>query len=96
MLYQGPNYTADTNFYGGQSLGSGYPVPSNTPPTFGAHGLPFNALDYIRNYNTGMYALDSDQDSLWQAVDPAVFGYDLELPFSLGDVQVESQPNGGP
>ena len=47
-------------------------------------GLPFRGLDFIRNYNPSGY-LAGDQDSLWQSYDPGAFGYDPDLPFTLGD-----------
>jgi len=59
---------------------------SMSPPSsgFAATGLPFRGLDYIRNYNPGGYPAD-EQDLLWQSFDPGAFGYDPELPFTLGD-----------
>jgi len=58
---------------------------STTPPTssFTAAGLPFRGLDFIRNYNQSGYV--TDQDSLWQSYDPGAFGYDPDIPFTLGD-----------
>lgn len=58
---------------------------STTPPssTFAANGLPFRGLDFIRNYNSGY--VTGDQDSLWQSYDPGAFGYDPDIPFTLGD-----------
>ncbi|KIK08566.1 hypothetical protein K443DRAFT_672578 [Laccaria amethystina LaAM-08-1] len=63
---------------------------STTPPSasFAAPGLPFRGLDYIRNYNPGGYTT-SDQDSLWHSYDPGAFGYDPDLPFTLGDISSE-------
>lgn len=63
---------------------------STTPPTasFAAPGLPFRGLDYIRNYNPGVYSPSGDQD-LWQSFDPGAFGYDPELPFVLSDFSVD-------
>ncbi|RDB23224.1 Transcriptional activator protein acu-15 [Hypsizygus marmoreus] len=63
---------------------------STTPPssTFAATGLPFRGLDYIRNYHPGGYSA-SDQDSLWHSYDPGAFGYDPDLPFTLGDTPLE-------
>lgn len=59
---------------------------STTPPSssFAASGLPFRGLDFIRNYNSGGYPV-GDQDALWQSYDPGAFGYDPDLPFTLGD-----------
>ncbi|KAF9485389.1 hypothetical protein BDN70DRAFT_871438 [Pholiota conissans] len=58
---------------------------STTPPSssFSASGLPFRGLDFIRNYNPSGYVMD--QDALWQSYDPGAFGYDPDLPFTLGD-----------
>lgn len=63
---------------------------SVTPPSssFAATGLPFRGLDYIRNYNPGGYSA-SDQDSLWHSYDPGAFGYDPDLPFTLGDPSLD-------
>ncbi|KAJ3503856.1 hypothetical protein NLJ89_g8242 [Agrocybe chaxingu] len=55
-----------------------------------ATGLPFRGLDFIRNYNPGYV---SDQDALWQSYDPGAFGYDPELPFTLGDTNHELHEN---
>jgi len=58
------------------------PTPSPTSATYPT-SLPFRGLDYIRNFNPNGYA--SDQDSLWQSYDPGAFGYDPDLPFTMGD-----------
>ena len=60
---------------------------SMSPPSsaFAATGLPFRGLDYIRNYNQGGYPA-SEEDSLWQSYDPGAFGFDPDLPFTLGDI----------
>jgi hypothetical protein len=66
---------------------------STTPPTasFAGTGLPFRGLDFIRNYNPGGYPGGAgDQDSLWQSFDPGAFGYDPELPFTLGDLTTDT------
>lgn len=65
---------------------------STTPPTasFNASGLPFHGLDFIRNYHPGGYPT-GDQDSLWQSYDPGAFGYDPDLPFTLGDITLDGQ-----
>jgi hypothetical protein len=69
-----------------------FPSLSTTPPSssFAVQGLPFRGLDYIRNYNSGLYSPTGDQE-LWQSFDPGAFGYDPELPFVLGDLTVEGQ-----
>jgi hypothetical protein len=63
---------------------------NTTPPTatFDAPGLPFRALDYIRNFDQDSYSpIGVGQDSLWQSFDPGAFGDDPELPFTaLGDI----------
>lgn len=56
-----------------------------------ATSLPFRGLDFIRNYNPNGYA--ADQDSLWQSYDPGAFGYDPDLPFTLGDTNNELSEN---
>ncbi|KDR83360.1 hypothetical protein GALMADRAFT_205370 [Galerina marginata CBS 339.88] len=73
-------------------LGGGMAGLSTTPPssTFAAVGLPFRGLDFIRNYNPSGY-VTGDQDSLWQSYDPGAFGYDPDLPFTLGDTTSELQ-----
>ncbi|KAF8164985.1 fungal-specific transcription factor domain-containing protein [Crassisporium funariophilum] len=67
-------------------LSGGMTGLSTTPPSssFAASGLPFRGLDFIRNYNPSGFAT-SDQDSLWQSYDPGAFGFDPDLPFTLGD-----------
>jgi hypothetical protein len=69
----------------------GFTGLSGTPPTssFATPGLPFRGLDYIRNYDPGVYSASGDQDPLWQTFDPGAFGYDPDLPFALGDFAVE-------
>jgi hypothetical protein len=76
---------ADASWYSASS-DQRYSTLSTTPPSasFAAPGLPFLGLDYIRNYNPGGFST-GDQDSLWQSFDPGAFGYDPELPFTLGD-----------
>lgn len=81
--------------YGGFDAGDlsgGYTGLSTTPPSssFNAAGLPFRGLDFIRNYNPSGY-LPGDQDSLWQSYDPGAFGYDPDLPFTLGDTNNDPQ-----
>jgi hypothetical protein len=70
------------------------PMPglSTTPPssTFAATGLPFSGLEFIRNYNPAGYST-GEQEALWHSFDPGAFGYDPELPFTLGDFPVEGQ-----
>jgi len=65
---------------------------SGTPPSssFAVSTLPFRGLDYIRNYNPGGYPA-SEQDSLWQSFDPGAFGFDPDLPFTLGDSSLDIQ-----
>lgn len=96
-LYGNPYGTyAGLDGYGGydpnSQLSGGVAGPSTTPPssTFDAVGLPFRGLDFIRNYNPSGY-VTGDQDSLWQSYDPGAFGYDPDLPFTLGDTPNEVQ-----
>ena len=83
-------YTSPLDSYGvydpTSDFSGGLTGLSSTPPSssFAASGLPFRGLDFIRNYNPGGFAT-GDQDLLWQSYDPGAFGYDPELPFSLGE-----------
>jgi hypothetical protein len=83
----------DAPFPGYETL-SDHMMPglSGTPPSssFAVSTLPFRGLDYIRNYNPGGYSA-SEQESLWQSFDPSAFGYDPDLPFSLGDSTLDLQ-----
>ncbi|PPQ82937.1 hypothetical protein CVT24_012850 [Panaeolus cyanescens] len=87
-LYNPFGYGAAMDFAGyDQSTdlnGSGMTGLSTTPPSssFAANGLPFRGLDYIRNYNPSGYTGD---ESLWQSYDPGAFGYDPDLPFTIGE-----------
>ncbi|KAF9057367.1 fungal-specific transcription factor domain-containing protein [Panaeolus papilionaceus] len=76
MDYAGYDHTTDLN--------GGMTGLSTTPPSssFAANGLPFRGLDYIRNYNPSGYTGD---ESLWQSYDPGAFGYDPDLPFTIGE-----------
>lgn len=74
-------------------MGTNLSLLGNSPPQlsgFQGPGLPFRGLDFIRNYNTGGYA-PGEQDALWQSFDAASFGYDPEIPFTLGDLSVDGQ-----
>jgi hypothetical protein len=82
-------YASPFDSYGGydptSDFSGGLAGLSSTPPSsFAASGLPFRGLDYIRNYNPSGF-VTGVQESLWQSYDPGAFGYDPELPFSLGD-----------
>ncbi|KAI5120922.1 hypothetical protein M0805_002902 [Coniferiporia weirii] len=61
-------------------------LPSTT--SFDTSGLPFPALDFIRNYTPGLY--DDGQDGLWQGFDGGEFQYDPDLQFSLGELAMDS------
>jgi hypothetical protein len=94
---QGTSYLAalsydDTPYF---STPTGYPMFLSTPPSssFPVSGLPFSGLDFLRNYNS--YPANFGQNSLWQAFDERAFGYDPELPFSLGDFITENQSGEG-
>ncbi|KAJ3531383.1 hypothetical protein NM688_g7583 [Phlebia brevispora] len=66
------------------------PLPANAPSSgFSGPGLPFRGLDYIRNYNPGGYMVGQDQEGLWQTFDPGAFGFDPEIPFTLGDAETQ-------
>jgi hypothetical protein len=87
------SYTSPFDSYGGYDLTSDFAggltgLSSSLPSSFPASGLPFRGLDYIRNYNPSGFAT-GDQESLWQSYDPSAFGYDPELPFSLGETSNE-------
>ncbi|PBL02271.1 hypothetical protein ARMGADRAFT_1005684 [Armillaria gallica] len=103
-IYSGDGTMAYESPYGAYPAGldsvySGY-EPSNgigamglstTPPTasFTASGLPFRGLEFIRNFNnSGGYSMD--QDSLWQSYDPIDFDYGPDLPFTLGDSDIQT------
>jgi hypothetical protein len=90
-----PSSMMESSYLSGETSSDmgGYSTLSTTPPTssFAATGLPFRGLDYIRNYNPGVYSAGSDQDPLWQSFDPGAFGYDPELPFVLGDLSLDLQ-----
>lgn len=81
--------------FGGYDPGSDLTNPlsslSTTPPssTFAASGLPFNGLDYIRNFRAGGPYSASEQDALWQTYDPNGF-YEHELTFNIGEQQSNS------
>ncbi|KAL4241486.1 ABC-transporter-regulating transcription factor-like protein [Abortiporus biennis] len=93
-MYTPQTPTTDTSYLGyGQDFNTGLSGMS-TPPIstqFAGPGLPFRGLEFIRNYSPGGYNLSGDQDSLWQTFDPGAFGYDPEIPFTLGDFPVEGQ-----
>jgi hypothetical protein len=80
-VYQG--YEPAVDLAGG--LGG---LPSSPTSTAYPTSLPFRGLDYIRNYNPNGYGAN-EQDSLWQSYDPGAFGYDPDLPFTLGDTTNE-------
>lgn len=85
-----PQSNTDATWYTGSS-DQGYSTLSTTPPTasFAAPGLPFIGLDYIRNYNSNAFSVGNDQDPIWQTFDAGAFGFDPELPFTLGDAPPE-------
>ncbi|CCM02825.1 uncharacterized protein FIBRA_04937 [Fibroporia radiculosa] len=66
-------------------------MPGSSPPSagFGAPGLPFRGLDFIRNYNPSGYSVGLDQE--WNTFDPSTFGFDPEIPFTLGDAVLDGQ-----
>jgi hypothetical protein len=97
MTYAGtygsaPSSLMESSYLSYEPSSSDMGALSTTPPTasFAAPGLPFRGLDYIRNYNPGVYSTSSDQE-LWQSFDPGNFGYDPELAFALGDLTVDGQ-----
>jgi hypothetical protein len=68
--------------------------PAGTGTSFAAPGLPFQGLDFIKNFNTsgssngnngnvpgGYYT--SEQQTLWQSYDPGAFDFGPDMPFSL-------------
>jgi hypothetical protein len=93
MYGVGQSSSAGYNNYPYDNWQDVYTTLSTTPPgtSFGGPGLPFRGLDYIRNYSSGGFVGNGgEQESLWNGFDPGAFGYDPELPFSLGDIPAES------
>ncbi|KAG1726185.1 kinase-like domain-containing protein [Suillus paluster] len=66
----------------------GYSALFTTPPTtlFPPSELPFLGLDCICNYGS---SVGIDPNSVWQTFDAGAFGFDPELPFTLGDASSE-------
>ncbi|KZT12954.1 uncharacterized protein LAESUDRAFT_689966 [Laetiporus sulphureus 93-53] len=67
-------------------------LPGSSPPStngFVAPGLPFRGLDFIRNYNPSGFPVGGDQE--WHTFDPTAFGYDPEIPFTLGEPAMDGQ-----
>ncbi|KAG1753815.1 fungal-specific transcription factor domain-containing protein [Suillus paluster] len=95
--YEPSRSNTDATWYGGSS-DHGYSTLSSTPPTasFAAPGLPFLGLDYIRNYNPNSFSVGVDPDSLWQSFDAGAFGYDPELPFTLGEAELHEGQHSSP
>ncbi|EJD01089.1 uncharacterized protein FOMMEDRAFT_88846 [Fomitiporia mediterranea MF3/22] len=62
----------------------------DAPPSssFDTAGLPFAGLDFIRNYTPGIYG--DGQDGLWQGFDGGEFRGDPDLPFSLGELNMDN------
>ena len=62
----------------------------DAPPSssFDTAGLPFAGLDFIRNYTPGIYG--DGQDGLWQGFDGGEFRADPDLPFSLGELNMDN------
>ncbi|OBZ76527.1 Transcriptional activator protein acu-15 [Grifola frondosa] len=87
--------TLDTSYLGYDGTDLGFGGLSSTPPSagFAGPGLPFRGLDYIRNYNPGGggYPVGGDQDQCWQTFDSGAFGYDPDIPFTLGDFSGDGQ-----
>ena len=71
----------------GSMLGLQQPLPGqgDSPPTssFATPGLPFAGLEFIRNYTPGVF--EEQQGGLWQGFDGGEFQLDPDLPFSLGE-----------
>ncbi|PCH41399.1 hypothetical protein WOLCODRAFT_118862 [Wolfiporia cocos MD-104 SS10] len=87
----------DSSYMGYDGLGTDpslFGMQSSSPPSsnaFALSGLPFRGLDFIRNYNPAGFPVGGDQE--WQNFDPGAFGYDPEIPFTLGDpaIQLDGQ-----
>lgn len=58
--------------------------------SFDTSGLPFHALDVIRNYTPGVDDGQQDNLGLWQGYDGGEFRYDADLQFSLGDLAMDT------
>lgn len=65
------------------------PGQGESPPSssFGTQGLPFPALDYIRNYSGSGY--DGGQETFWQVFDNGDYRFDPDMSFPLGELPTE-------
>jgi len=65
------------------------PSQGESPPSssFATQGLPFPALDYIRNYNGNGY--DDGQESFWTVFDNGDYRFDPDQSFPLGELPPE-------
>lgn len=86
----------DTSYLGYDGLSgvdpSVFGMPGSSPPStsgFAAPGLPFRGLDFIRNYNPAGFT--GGGDHAWHTFDPSAFGYDPEIPFTLGEPALDEQ-----
>lgn len=68
---------------------------STLTTSFDTSGLPFHALDVIRNYTPGVFDQQQDNMGLWQGFDGGEFRYDPELQFSLGDLAMDTTNHQG-
>ena len=91
-----PSSNFDTSYLSYDGLNNVDPalfgMPGSSPPTtngFAAPGLPFRGLDFIRNYNPSGFSGGGDQ--AWHTFDPNAFGYDPEIPFTLGEPALDEQ-----
>lgn len=97
MLYA-PGQDPNSLFMSGQMHNNGFYYPLDESgalamdavgavpnATFATPGLPFTALDFIRNYTPDGLTSTLD-DSLWQAIDPRAFQFESEVPWLLPDL----------
>ncbi|KLO15664.1 hypothetical protein SCHPADRAFT_849198 [Schizopora paradoxa] len=65
------------------------PGQGESPPSssFGTQGLPFPALDFIRNLNGNGY--DESQESFWQVFDNGDYRFDQDMTFPLGELPTD-------
>lgn len=85
------NSNAQNNLMGYDGLsGIGLNDMSAASASFATPGLPFRGLDFIRNYNPGGFPGANEQDGLWQTFDAGAFRYDPDMPFTIGDLNLDN------
>ncbi|KZT26923.1 hypothetical protein NEOLEDRAFT_1061683 [Neolentinus lepideus HHB14362 ss-1] len=84
------NSNSQNNFINYDGLSVGMNGMSASSATFDASGLPFRGLDLLRNYNPSGYPVANEQDGLWQTFDAGAFRYDPDMPFTIGDLNLDN------